>query len=90
MFGGGGEPAYEADRKVFGKVAQSEKKWVKLATVIGYLMTVSLAAIVLSIYYSLFWDAKVVYQRFNVVGATVASAAAASNATTGSSPAGAP
>jgi len=39
------------------------KKWIRLAVVIFYLLSVSLASIVLATYYILFWDAKEVYAR---------------------------
>lgn len=39
------------------------KKWLRLAVVFFYLISVSLASIVLAIYYIVFWDAKVVYAQ---------------------------
>jgi TRP-interacting helix len=36
--------------------SKSHKKWIRLATVIAYVLAVSLAAIVLAIYYSLMWN----------------------------------
>ena len=36
--------------------AKTNKKWVRLATVLAYVLSVSLAAIVLAIYYSLMWN----------------------------------
>ena len=38
--------------------AKTNKKWVRLATVLAYVLAVSLAAIVLAIYYSLIWDPR--------------------------------
>ncbi|XP_069771373.1 putative transmembrane protein INAFM2 [Narcine bancroftii] len=35
--------------------AKSDKKWVRLATVLAYVLSVSLAAIILAVYYSLIW-----------------------------------
>ncbi|VDD81241.1 unnamed protein product [Mesocestoides corti] len=37
------------------KLQKNNKKWVRLATVFVYVISVSLAAIVLAIYYSIFW-----------------------------------
>ena len=34
----------------------TNKKWWRLATVVAYVLSVSLAAIVLAIYYSLMWN----------------------------------
>lgn len=39
------------------------KKWVRLAVVFLYLISVSLASIVLATYYIVFWDAKEVYAQ---------------------------
>lgn len=39
------------------------KKWTRLAVVVLYLLSVSLAAIFLATYYMVFWDAKQVYCR---------------------------
>lgn len=36
--------------------SKTNKKWVRLATVLAYVLAVSLAAIVLAIYYSFLWD----------------------------------
>ncbi|XP_028820994.1 putative transmembrane protein INAFM2 [Denticeps clupeoides] len=35
--------------------AKTNKKWVRLATVFAYVLSVSLAAIILAVYYSLIW-----------------------------------
>lgn len=43
------------DRNKPKMAAKSNKKWVRLATVLAYVLAVSLAAIVLAIYYSLLW-----------------------------------
>ncbi|VDM00427.1 unnamed protein product [Schistocephalus solidus] len=44
-----------------GKLKQQKnnKKWVRLATVFVYVISVSLAAIVLAIYYSFFWKPRI-------------------------------
>lgn len=38
--------------------AKTNKKWVRLATVLAYVLAVSLAAIVLATYYSLIWQPR--------------------------------
>ncbi|KAF6024021.1 hypothetical protein EB796_017680 [Bugula neritina] len=43
------------------------KKWYRLAVVFLYLVSVSLASIVLAIYYVVFWDPLLEYDRFNQV-----------------------
>nr|XP_056707849.1 putative transmembrane protein INAFM2 [Euleptes europaea] len=56
--GGGerGKPAtYTGDKKA-RMAAKTNKKWVRLATVLAYVLSVSLAAIVLAVYYSLIWQ----------------------------------
>lgn len=45
---------YTGDKKA-RLVAKANKKWVRLATVLVYVLCVSLAAAVLAIYYSLIW-----------------------------------
>ncbi|XP_052390464.1 uncharacterized protein LOC127938095 [Carassius gibelio] len=50
-----GKPAtYTGDKKA-KMAAKTNKKWVRLATVFAYVLSVSLAAIILAIYYSLVW-----------------------------------
>ncbi|KAL0164618.1 hypothetical protein M9458_040371 [Cirrhinus mrigala] len=50
-----GKPAtYTGDKKA-KMAAKTSKKWVRLATVFAYVLSVSLAAIILAIYYSLIW-----------------------------------
>uniref|UniRef100_A0A0L8FMF0 InaF motif containing 2 n=1 Tax=Octopus bimaculoides TaxID=37653 RepID=A0A0L8FMF0_OCTBM len=44
-----------SERNKSKMAAKSNKKWVRLATVLAYVLAVSLAAIVLAIYYSLLW-----------------------------------
>ncbi|XP_061467440.1 putative transmembrane protein INAFM2 [Rhineura floridana] len=51
-----GKPAtYTGDKKA-RMAAKTNKKWVRLATVLAYVLSVSLAAIVLAVYYSLIWQ----------------------------------
>lgn len=51
-----GKPAtYTGDKKA-KMAAKTNKKWVRLATVFAYVLSVSLAAIILAIYYSLLWQ----------------------------------
>lgn len=50
-----GKPAtYTGDKKA-RLVAKANKKWVRLATVVVYVLSVSLAAVILAVYYSLLW-----------------------------------
>lgn len=50
-----GKPAtYTGDKKA-KMAAKTNKTWVRLATVFAYVLSVSLAAIILAIYYSLIW-----------------------------------
>ena len=48
-------PTYTGDKNKTKMAAKTNKKWVRLATVLAYVLSVSLAAIVLAIYYSLMW-----------------------------------
>lgn len=50
----GKPPTYTGDKKA-KMAAKTNKKWVRLATVFAYVLSVSLAAIILAIYYSLIW-----------------------------------
>ena len=43
-------PMYSAERRKGG--SKTDKKWVRLATVLGYIVSVSLAAVILAIYYT--------------------------------------
>lgn len=53
----GKQPTYTADKKA--KIAaRANKKWVRLATVLAYVISVSMAAIVLAIYYTFMWNPK--------------------------------
>uniref|UniRef100_UPI003AAA809E uncharacterized protein n=1 Tax=Centroberyx gerrardi TaxID=166262 RepID=UPI003AAA809E len=50
-----GKPAtYTGDQKA-KLLAKTNKKWVRLATVTAYVLSVSLAAVILAVYYSLIW-----------------------------------
>lgn len=50
-----GKPAtYTGDKKA-KLLARTKKKWVRLATVVAYVLSVSLAAVILAVYYSLIW-----------------------------------
>ena len=49
-------PTYTGDKNKTKMAAKTNKKWVRLATVLAYVLSVSLAAIVLAIYYSLMWN----------------------------------
>ena len=48
-------PVFSGDKNKSKMAAKSNKKWIRLATVIAYVLAVSLAAIVLAIYYSVMW-----------------------------------
>lgn len=50
-----GKPATYTGEKKAKLVAKANKKWVRLATVMVYVVSVSLAAVVLAVYYSLIW-----------------------------------
>uniref|UniRef100_A0A2K5QIZ5 InaF motif containing 2 n=1 Tax=Cebus imitator TaxID=2715852 RepID=A0A2K5QIZ5_CEBIM len=51
-----GKPAtYTGDKKA-KTAAKTNKKWVRLATVFAHVLSVSLAAIVLAVHYSLIWQ----------------------------------
>ncbi|XP_065540641.1 putative transmembrane protein INAFM2 [Lathamus discolor] len=51
-----GKPATYTGEKKARMAAKTNKKWVRLATVLAYVLSVSLAAIVLAVYYSLIWQ----------------------------------
>ena len=46
----------EPGSKVSKKTGYRHRKWVRLATVLAYILAVSMAAIVLAIYYIFVWD----------------------------------
>ena len=49
-------PSFSADKNKAKMAAKTNKKWVRLATVLAYVLAVSLAAIVLALYYSIIWE----------------------------------
>lgn len=52
---GAKRPSYTGERSKSQMAAKTNKKWVRLATVLAYVIAVSLAAVALAIYYSLMW-----------------------------------
>jgi len=52
---GAKRPSYTGDRSKNKMASKTNKKWVRLATVVAYVLAVSLAAVALAIYYSLVW-----------------------------------
>ena len=52
------------------KMQKNNKKWIRLITVVLYVVFVSLAAIVLAVYYSIIWRPKVKYPISNQVSAS--------------------
>ena len=50
-----GSTAFSSEKNKFKMVSKSSKKWVRLATVVAYVLAVSMAAIILATYYSLIW-----------------------------------
>ncbi|XP_071161282.1 putative transmembrane protein INAFM2 [Mytilus galloprovincialis] len=54
--GHGKGTSFSADKNKNKTAAKTNKKWVRLATVLAYVLAVSLAAIVLAIYYSFIWE----------------------------------
>ncbi len=53
------EPTFTGDKNKTKTASKTNKKWVRLATVLAYVLSVSLAAIVLAIYYSLMWKPNI-------------------------------
>ena len=51
--GSGKRPSYLGNHRC--RRSKSKKKWIRLATVLAYVIAVSLAAVSLAVYYSLFW-----------------------------------
>ncbi|VDP27752.1 unnamed protein product [Schistosoma margrebowiei] len=49
------------------KLQKTNKKWVRLATVFVYVVSVSLAAIVLAIYYSMIWKPRINVDRQSLI-----------------------
>lgn len=56
--GGNKAPMFTAEKNKNKMASKTNKKWVRLATVLAYVVAVSLAAIVLAVYYSLLWNPK--------------------------------
>ncbi len=52
-------PTYTGEKNKSKMASKTNKKWVRLATVFAYVLSVSLAAIVLAIYYSVMWNPHV-------------------------------
>lgn len=50
-----GKPATYTGEKKAQLVARANRKWVRLVTVLVYVLAVSLAAVLLAVYYSLIW-----------------------------------
>ncbi|XP_036943203.1 putative transmembrane protein INAFM2 [Acanthopagrus latus] len=50
-----GKPATYTGEKKAQLMARANRKWVRLVTVLVYVLAVSLAAVVLAVYYSLIW-----------------------------------
>ncbi|CAK9292658.1 unnamed protein product [Gordionus sp. m RMFG-2023] len=48
-------PTYTGEKRA-RMVAKTNRKWVRIATVMVYTLAVSLAAIILALYYTLVWD----------------------------------
>ncbi|KAL0169482.1 hypothetical protein M9458_034078, partial [Cirrhinus mrigala] len=71
-----GKPAtYTGDKKA-KMAAKTNKKWVRLATVFAYVLSVSLAAIILAIYYSLIWSPHQSRNTTTITTTTTAAGAA--------------
>ena len=75
-------PTFTTDKASSNKskmAAKTNKKWVRLATVLAYVLAVSLAAIVLATYYSLIWQPRlrknpeVILETTTVVNTTMES-----------------
>lgn len=56
-FGSAGrrKPATYTGEKKAQLQARANRRWVRLATVVGYVLAVSLAAVLLAVYYGFFW-----------------------------------
>ncbi|XP_078593964.1 uncharacterized protein LOC144871884 isoform X1 [Branchiostoma floridae x Branchiostoma japonicum] len=90
-------PTFTSDKKA-KMAAKTNKKWVRLATVFAYVFCVSLAAIVLAIYYSFFWTGTTLQAASggasstpaNITNTTLASPTAAQTTPVASTPAATP
>ncbi|KAK3537301.1 hypothetical protein QTP70_006967 [Hemibagrus guttatus] len=77
-----GKPAtYTGDKKA-KMAAKTNKKWVRLATVFAYVLSVSLAAIILAIYYSLIWKPTMQGSGLGVPGGSKGNNSASTNVST--------
>ncbi|XP_062378939.1 putative transmembrane protein INAFM2 [Sardina pilchardus] len=77
-----GKPAtYTGDKKA-KMAAKTNKKWVRLATVFAYVLSVSLAAIILAIYYSLIWKPTTASSAGSKLPETTTTANISTNVTT--------
>lgn len=83
----GKAPTYTGDKNKTKMASKSNKKWVRLATVLAYILAVSLAAIVLAIYYSVLWEPTDIINPNTSTSATPNSTSASSG-NAQSSPAG--
>lgn len=64
-------PTYTADKTPKAKMgSKTNKKCIRLATVVAYIICVSLAAIILAIYYSLIWRPDIKSATGSPTGAT--------------------
>ena len=72
-------PTFTADKNKNKMASKTNKKWVRLATVLAYVLAVSLAAIVLAIYYSFIWDPQLKTTTPNPVISTPESTADGAN-----------
>ncbi|CAH1255061.1 putative transmembrane protein INAFM2 isoform X2 [Branchiostoma lanceolatum] len=90
-------PTFSSDKKA-KMAAKTNKKWVRLATVFAYVFCVSLAAIVLAIYYSFFWTGTTLQAASggatsapaNITNTTLASPTAAQTTPAANTPAATP
>lgn len=72
--GGSKGPTFTSDKNKSKMAAKSNKKWVRLATVLAYVLAVSLAAIVLATYYSLIWEPKLKFKNTHTTSEEVTNA----------------
>ena len=79
-------PTFTGDKNRKKMAAKTNKKWVRLATVLAYVLSVSLAAIVLAIYYSLMWQPKIKLPRTTVATPTTSSAFSTATGTNDTTP----
>ena len=77
--GGAKSPTFTGEKSKTKIQSKTNKKWVRLATVFAYVLSVSLAAIVLAIYYSFLWKPNL---KAPSSGSSTASTVATSTITT--------